>query len=207
MTLTSRKKRPLNRRIPSLRDTRLIIIATEGEKTEKQYFDGMFHNTKVQVLILPTIDSKSAPQYVFKRLSDFKKEYELDKNDELWLMVDIDRWEMKEISIIADDSLKKGFSLAVSNPCFELWLYLHHAELDKLEKYECDYFASQLKTLLGSYNKSNLNIDKFKDKIEIAVDRAKKLHKNLAEKWPSSTGTHVYKVVEKILKLTDTYTC
>ena len=207
MTLTSRKKRPLNRKIPSLRDATLIIIATEGEKTEKQYFDGLFKSTKVQVIVLPTVDHRSAPKYVYGRLYDFKKEYDLDKNDELWLMIDIDRWKTDEISIIANNSLKKGFNLAVSNPCFELWLYLHHSELSKLEKYECDYFASQLKILLGSYNKSNININMFRGKEKTAIGRAKKLHKNPDEKWPSSTGTHVYKVVEKILELINTDKC
>ncbi len=39
MGFTSRRKRPLDRHIPHLRDTRLIIIVTEGQKTEKQYFE------------------------------------------------------------------------------------------------------------------------------------------------------------------------
>lgn len=38
MGITSRKKRPLKREIPHLRDTRLIIIASEGAVTEKKYF-------------------------------------------------------------------------------------------------------------------------------------------------------------------------
>jgi len=36
--LRYRKKRPIEREVGVLRDARLIIIATEGEKTEKQYF-------------------------------------------------------------------------------------------------------------------------------------------------------------------------
>lgn len=44
MALTTRRKRPLDRRTrpEPHRDARLFVIATEGEKTEKQYFS-MFH--------------------------------------------------------------------------------------------------------------------------------------------------------------------
>ena len=48
MGMTSRRKRPLDHAIPHQRDTRLIIIATEGEKTERQYFS-MFRNVRVRV--------------------------------------------------------------------------------------------------------------------------------------------------------------
>jgi hypothetical protein len=36
MALTQRKKRPIVRSVEILRDTRLLIIATEGRITEKQ---------------------------------------------------------------------------------------------------------------------------------------------------------------------------
>ncbi len=39
---------PWNREIPHQRDTRLIIIAAEGEITEKQYFESeLFYNHRV----------------------------------------------------------------------------------------------------------------------------------------------------------------
>ena len=68
--LTSRRKRPLDRDVPHLRDTRLIIIASEGEKTEKQYFEsGLFGNRRVQVKVLETQDGRSAPNWVLARLN------------------------------------------------------------------------------------------------------------------------------------------
>ena len=68
MALTSRKKRPLNPSVPYQRDTRLIVIATEGRETEKQYFD-QFGDKRVHVKMLTTgEDNQSAPQHVIERL-------------------------------------------------------------------------------------------------------------------------------------------
>lgn len=46
------------------RETKLFIIATEGELTEKQYFE-MFKSSRIKIEVLSTDDGKSAPQHVF----------------------------------------------------------------------------------------------------------------------------------------------
>lgn len=80
--MTSRRKRPLKRTIPHLRDTKLIIIATEGEKTEKQYFeDDVFTNQRVHVRVLGTKDGFSAPKHVLQRLRKYKKQYDIQAGD------------------------------------------------------------------------------------------------------------------------------
>ena len=63
MALTSRKRRPLNRTITHLRDTKLFIIATEGEKTKKQYFEMLVVRGKNKN-ISRTHTTKSAIQFV-----------------------------------------------------------------------------------------------------------------------------------------------
>ena len=65
---TSRKKRPLDRSSNPMRDARLIIIATEGRKTEEQYFR-LFRSRRVQIIVLPTgKDNRSSPLDVLERL-------------------------------------------------------------------------------------------------------------------------------------------
>ena len=94
MNLSFRKPRPLDRTIPHLRDTRLIVIATEGECTERQYFE-LFReqSTRVQILVLETRDGHSAPKHLFERLLRFKRDHNLIKGDQLWLVLDKDRWQ------------------------------------------------------------------------------------------------------------------
>jgi len=198
MTLTSRRKRPIDRRSKPApnRDARLFIIATEGRKTEKQYFS-MFGNRRCQVKVITNEDNKSAPAYILEQLKNFKKEYQLKEDDELWLMVDVDRWGDKNLADVASKAGQRKFQLAVSNPCFEVWLYLHHDGLDH-HPINAREMKQKLKDILGGYNSSNLNPTKFAEHIEDAITRAKALDTNKEERWPSRTGTHVYKVVEKV---------
>ena len=197
MALTSRRKRPIDRcsRPFPHRDARLFIIATEGRETEKQYFD-RFGNHRCQVKVITNKDNKSAPTYILQQLKDFKKEYQLKENDELWLMIDVDRWGNQQLSAVAAQASRNQFQMAVSNPCFETWLYLHHGELEH-EAIRSGDMKQKLTKLLGGYNSSNLNPNNFVD-IESAIDRAIALDTNLKERWPSRTGTHVYKVVAKV---------
>ncbi len=197
MPLTSRKKRPLNRNIPHLRDTKLIIVATEGQKTEKRYFD-IFKTLKIQVRIIPAEDNLSAPEHVLKKLDKYKNDYQIGGNDELWLMTDIDRWGNKKLSEIARLCIQKGYQLAISNPCFEIWLFLHISEIDNQEITSCSSVKKLLKNLLGNYNSSNLDIEVFRPYVNNAIERARNLHTSQTERFPSSIGTHVYKIIEKI---------
>lgn len=68
MGLTSRKKRPLKREISHLRDASLIIIASEGEVTEKVYFESyLFESMRVQVRVLETRMGISSPTAVLPK--------------------------------------------------------------------------------------------------------------------------------------------
>ena len=122
--LQFRKKRPLDRNIDHRADTSLIVIATEGEKTEKQYFE-TFKYRRVQVKVEATEKGKSSPAHVLERLDAYVKEFVIGDGDELWLAIDVDRWEKRMLAEVTREAVQKGFSLAVSNPCFELWLLLH----------------------------------------------------------------------------------
>ncbi|MFC1724152.1 RloB family protein [candidate division KSB1 bacterium] len=200
MSLTFRKKRPLIRTIPHVRDTRLIIIAAENTYIEKQYFS-IFKHHLVQVRVLFTETGASSPRYVLERLKKYKNDYDLKSDDQLWLMVDRDNWTERELDKVTQECVQKGFRLAISNPCFELWLYIHFEDIDYSKSYECIDIEKMLKEKLGSFNKTRLKVDRYHGKIKDAVRRAKAIDINPKDRWPNTTGTHVYKVVEEIISL------
>jgi hypothetical protein len=182
------------------RDTKLFIVATEGKETEKQYF-GMFKSTRIKVEILATTeDGKSAPEYVLERLDKFKERYDLSNDDMLWLVSDVDRWRDKKLSSVCSQARQKGYNLAISNPCFEVWLTLHFEDINTQEDKDCDEFKKRLRIILGSYNGSKLDISAYKPKIKDAVNRAKNLHPSSQQDWPPTLGTHVYRLVEILQK-------
>ncbi len=85
----------------------------------------------------------------------------------------------------------------MSNPCFEVWLYLHHDDLD-YQPIKAKVMKQKLRALFGEYNSSRLSLSQFSERIDDAIDRAKALDTKRDERWPSRTGSHVYRVVEKV---------
>lgn len=197
-------KRPSGIKSPSL-----IVIATEGHETEPQYFKGLkefFKNSKVHINILERTDpSLSAPNHVLNQLIEFKKKYKLHKNDSLWMVIDVDRW-ARSLPEVANECFSRKIDLAVSNPAFEIWLLLHHKDIneyseEELNSFNGDTLKTELRQLLGSYNSSNLNMDDFLRYIDVAISRAKGLELNVTNRWPQTIGTRVYKLVEKITQI------
>ncbi len=196
-------------------DPKLIIIATEGACSEKKYFEELrFQKGKanIHVEVLNTMDSKSSPTYVLGRLDSFKRKYTLKKGrDELWMVIDVDRWGSKKLSLIAQQCEQKNYHLAVSNPCFELWLLLHHKSLDEFSQNELDLFRKnprinnkttiekELIRVCGRYSKSNLISEDYIPYIEKAIREAERID-DLQHRWPQNLGTRVYLLAKAILK-------
>jgi hypothetical protein len=127
------KRTKLLDRTYNTRDAQLFIIATEG-KTEKPYFDS-FHDSRIKVEVLATgEDNKSAPEHIIERLNEFARKYDWGQEDSLWLVLDVDRWGNKKLSLVCREAKQKNYGLAISNPCFETWLCLHLQDLDPKDK-------------------------------------------------------------------------
>lgn len=117
-----------------------------------------------------------------------KATYIQTKNDRTYLMYDLDVPTMLE-------RLQKipNATLLCSNPCFEIWLLLHYADLKtELTSEEC---VNRLTSYIKMYKKGALSVtDKqyLIGNMTAAVDRAKKL---IAYNSPSTT---VYRLIEEL---------
>lgn len=198
MALTTRRSRPLDRVVAHLRDTRLLIVAAEGRETERQYF-AMFRSTRVQVKVLSADDNRSAPEHVLERLRQFRDEYQLGEGDTLWLMLDVDRWGDKKLAAIAQEATTCGFGLAVSRPCFEVWLLFHFAE-QVPDAVKCAEVESALREAMGgTYSKTRLEEARFRPFIHAAADRAQSADPSPQGRWPNGPGSHVYRIVRVLI--------
>jgi len=213
---------PRIRRTPEhVRDSSLIVIATEGEKTEKQYFEGiksLFKSKKVNILILPNIDHQSSPEQVMEVIDKFLDDFQLEVNDQCWLVIDLDRWKTETLSNVAGLCSQKNISLAVSTPCFEFWLLLHVADINDYsnqQKYlmllnrkvgtNRTWLERELVKILGSYNKSNLQFRHFSSGINQAITQAETLDVNPEHRWPNGLGSRVYRLVKIVLSYNSSY--
>ena len=208
--------RPRKRR-SGIRDPKLVIIATEGTNTEPAYFNDMvspryFYNPRIHVEVLQREEMASAPEYVIRLLDEFRSQYKLKAGlDELWLVLDTDRWGDAKLSAIGTLCHQKDYKMAVSNPCFELWLLLHHRSLDDYPREILDEFRKNRRTgkrtrlgvelveLLGEYSKTSLKTDNFLPHVQEAIEHARALDTHPEHRWPNDLGSRVYLLAEQIM--------
>lgn len=192
----SNERRKLIRQTGFREQIPLILIATEGEKTEPQYFE-IFKSTKNNLHIeIIGSKGKSSPDRVLKKLKTEIKKHEIGKRDKAWLVIDVDEWPKQKLDAVHEWSLSKSnYGLAVSNPKFEFWLLLHFDECNDIKhKDEC---IRRLLHHLPSFEKGDIDRDKFtSERIEDAIHRAKKKDTPACKKWPEDFGTTVYRLVE-----------
>lgn len=188
------------------RDAWLCVVVTEGEHTEPQYFEGLQgrgvlprHRFKIEVVPPSPTQHDSAPNHVCQRADDAVQDKGLKLGlDQVWLVLDVDRWGDAKLDEARKHARERGYGLAVSNPCFEAWLLLHHTDdIDAIgSSADC---TGRLRALLGRYNKSALNLDDFpEDRIRQAVARARARHPDPSG-WPQTPGSHVYRLIEPLL--------
>ena len=210
----------MRERREAFRDARLIVIASEGKDTERIYFKALakeYTNPRVHVHILERSENEqnnSSPEHVLKQLNDYKIQYELEADDELWLVVDKDRWTEAMLSRVATEcSQEVAMHMALSNPCFELWLLLHMEDAASLtteekkqwmenrrkSKNADPYLKVRLRQNMGSYHESDYDAPALIVHVEEAIARAKDLDNNLTDRWPQTLGTRVYLLAESVM--------
>ena len=203
---------------------KLFVLAYEGIITEEKYFkyfrsSDLFNNSGlIEIVPLTRPANKgSDPFSVKKLLNDAKKEYGFKTSDEFWLIVDRDDWEcthkLNFDNLVADCKKEGNFHLAMSNPCFEIWLVLHLKELSAFTEEEqtlifknakitskktyMDDLVGQLQGQGRGYNKRP-NPKIYLPLTKTAIERAKSIDDSACD-YPKSIGTHVYKLIEKLI--------
>ena len=202
------------------KEARLIIIAAEGRMTERIYFEALadqFQSTGVHVEIIDRQTDSSAPEKVLEALESFNRTYDLDEDDELWMVIDRDykSWNEQQLSDVARLCHQKpGYHLGLSNPAFEIWLLIHLKDIEEYSEEDQAVFlenrkVSQRKTALkkelsdilpGGFNESNYEASYLIKYVETALERGRKMDKNPEARWPNYLGTRVYLLAEKIIK-------
>lgn len=210
----------MRERREAFRDARLIVIASEGKDTERIYFKALakeYTNPRVHVHILERSEDEqnsSSPEHVLKQLNDYKGHYELESDDELWLVVDRDRWTETMLSRVTTECAQNNFMhVALSNPCIELWLLLHLVDATLLTSEEEQlwmdnrrksknadpYLKVRLRQEMGSYHESSYDAKMLIEHVDVAIARAEALDKNPADRWPQTLGTRVYLLAESVM--------
>jgi RloB-like protein len=107
---------------------------------------------------------------------------------------DVDNFDIADAAGLAS---AKGIDMAVSNPCFELWLLLHH---EGCYAYLSGYPAvlARLRKHVPTYDKTRLVFADFSTGVTTAIKHAKKLDPT-GEEHAKNPSTSVWRLVEEIV--------
>jgi hypothetical protein len=207
MSLLHREARPLGRDRDDgyFRDKRLFLIACDDRYAPAQYFE-FLRVPRIQIIVDPTLDGKSAPRHVLQRLRTRRDRMGLEEDDECWLVLDTDHHvepsHRGNFLEVIQEAKAEGIRVALSRPCFEFWLLLHHAdETEVAGLANCDAIQSVMRAKVGSYNKTKLVREHYMDGLATeAVRRAERLDVQVAGgDVPEAPTTRVYQLIRAIL--------
>ncbi len=197
---------------PKSRTTKKIIISTEGSKTEPRYFKALASLVKENISFIfleRNVEGHSAPKYIVglideyieREVAEFGSRKAFERyNDEYWVVIDQDSW--ADLPRIARECRRKGYNLAISNPCFELWILMHFIpehrlpELRKLELYKD--VQHLMKQFMGGYSKSRFNFSKLLPRLEHALQMAELMELDSQSQLPGKGETKVHHLVRKL---------
>ena len=171
------------------------MIATEGHKTEPIYFQMFSRDERYTIKIIPS-RHKSSPVQVFEAALDKARKIQLRACDEVWLVIDRDSWNEEQLAEVCEQCGQQEFCLAVSNPKFEYWLLLHFEDGSNISSAEdC---VRRLRKHMPDYHKSSLKLNKLRNGIADAIDRAKSKD-SAGRAIPPVAGSTVYRLIERLL--------
>ena len=186
-----RKRKP-SRRKPFRETMPLILIVCEGKRTEPDYFKGLIRIVRNPRVKIEIADVQGVPLTLVraaKKLKDGNPDF-----DSVWCVSDVDEHPLAEAVQMARDN---GIRLAISNPCFELWLLLHFRDSPGMK--HGGKIVGMLKEFIPGYKKV-INFAKLKlaDGYDAAVQRAKRIHASmkLAGDEMRNPSTGVYRLTE-----------
>ncbi|WP_019176248.1 RloB family protein [Methanomassiliicoccus luminyensis] len=197
----------LRRRKQSGRERRkLLYLVCEGERTEPIYFNN-FRTPECDFRIIILSDHNNDPiglvSRAIKVIDDevFDSEY----GDQVWCVFDVDQNSDEKLQAALGMATDRGISIALSNPCFEIWYYIHFTFCSsKLSRQD---LLVKLDNYIKDYNKTMNVFECTKDMLPMAIKNAKKLNKMHEGAAVALIGTgsnpssQVYRVIETINRM------
>lgn len=194
---------------------RIIVVSAEGRETEKKFFDALNHRlTGCTVTYALRKRSKSEPMQVLDDLIAHRlRQIRVNERaDAYWTVIDHDRTDKDELRKVFAKAKKNGCCVADSNPCFELWLLLHHKSLGKYKRLEasgdvakCTPSSKALEQIDPTYDpdrKGKWDASPYMDKLDAAIENAERVDKTQPEEPLNCLGSRVYKLVASIINST-----
>jgi hypothetical protein len=204
MTNPRRNRDRKQARRQPFRDPRpVILIVCEGD-TEHDYFDGFWRAARNPRVTIHIPEEHGVPKTLVEIAKRLKNEAQSEAKrqgddnlafDSVWCVSDVDEHpNLPEARQMARDN---GIELAISNPCFELWLLLHFRDNPGMQ--HRDNVRKMLVGYVPGYDK-HVEYKTYADGYGQAVIRARRMDEAAESAIESGRNptTGVYKLTELI---------
>lgn len=130
--------RTLKRRVAVRQPRKTFVIFCEGERTEPEYLQALKRKPSVRDVAAVDIRVETshggAPLTLVSMAADARSRAisEEAEIDEFWCVFDVE-WPVNHANLkeTIDQAHRNEIGVAISNPCFELWLILHFQDQDR----------------------------------------------------------------------------
>jgi|ERR1039458_199365 hypothetical protein len=197
----------LKRRTGRIEQRPKLLIVCEGKVTEPNYFRAFARNEEIRLIEIDIAPEAGVPKtlvaYAVGRMREAAREAQRQRDenlsyDEVWCVFDVD--DHPAIVEAKQQARDNGLMVAVSNPCFELWILLHFQSQTRAEQ------RSEMRRLckvhIPEYDKE-APYERLNPGYSTAVERARNL-----DNWHESRGTAghnpstaVYQLTERLREL------
>lgn len=192
-----REKPELRRSRRTRRERSRLLIVTEGEQTEVQYFKqlkGYLRATGVDVV---GIDVKGAGQdpvrVVNRAFQESKRGGPAGADggfDAVWCVLDVD--EHRGMLEAINEARKRGFHTAISNPCFEIWRLWHYEDCERYVR------SGDLRKLLKKHGMNGKDMPAAFDFSKASDARARAVKMSSDGEVPGNPGSSVWMLSDQL---------
>jgi len=200
------RRRSDARRAPDRDPGRRILIVCEGEVTEREYFEGFRRWCKNPRVEIAFDGPAGVPLTLVGRAKQRRDEADRAASragddflryDEVWCVFDVD--EHPHVVSAREGALAAGLRIAMSNPCFELWLLLHFADNPGMQpRHE---MQRRLSDRTPAIRDKHVDFEALAGGYDDAYRRAERLARDARDRGDDVTGnpsTEVYLLTDSI---------
>ncbi len=173
----SDNRQSLKRRVATRQPRKTFLVFCEGERTEPEYLNALkrqpaVHDVAAVDVRIATGQGGSVPTTLVKKAVAARRGAadEEGEIDEVWCVFDVE-WPRNhpDLKGAEEQARQDGVEVAISNPCFELWLILHFSDHNSwLDNDD----ARKLRRQLDGSSGKGLDPQKYMPHIREAAQRA-----------------------------------
>ncbi len=186
------------RRSKSKTENPIFLLVCEGEKTEPQYFK-QFQSRDYNFKIKCVTSGRKDPVGILIYAESLIKQMGLSekKNDVVWCVFDKDRNTKTQICDAMSRCKSNFLTIAVSNPCFEIWYLWHFQDFSVCST--CIDTIEKVKTHIPKYCKNENFNDILSPLTTTALKRARHIEKNYGESYhpaDSNPSSQIFRIID-----------